>query len=324
MQAVVNEVDTSGLSNVTLDNFRTDRFHGRSRCCSLSDFTSEHRALLERLYGKLSEFHEFVSAEPVAQRIRTPGMQYGVQIQELISALGGGPKDKYSSALRNVLHDVLGGSLTVLRWLLEDDLGDPEPKRTTRFLASDHLKIMRNAIHGLDDDARALDLGGGLHGVGYLRERWSGAKVRNDRGAVQIDFSSNSDIAFAENCFEFSTVQRVIYNLLTNACTHTVDQRVDFDVSEVEAAGSKNIRFLISNVVSGKLKRRLRDASSPFDIDFSTSGGGLGLSICADLVTEAYGLESAMVALTDQYVGVEVQGSRVVSWFHWPAVSEDG
>ena len=97
---------------------------------------------------------------------------------------------------------------------------------------------------------------------------------------------------------------------------------VDFDVSEVIEGNDANVRFIVSNLASEELSRRLSDASSVFDTEFSTSGGGLGLSICADLVAEAYGLESAMSALTEQYVGFAIQGQRVAVWFHWPGLRD--
>ena len=318
----MNEIDSTGFSNLKLDNHRTSRFHGASRCCGLTDFVSEDVSLLKKLYRKLSGLHEALSSEGPDEAGQAIEQQYGDQLRELKGAISRGAKDRYSASIRSVVHDVLGGSLTVLLWMLQDDLGDPDPRRTTKFLAGDHLKMMRNAIHGLDDAARALDQGGGLHGVPYLRDRWSAARLRNDSGAVEINFSSDTDIAFAEICFEFSTVQRVIYNMLSNACTHTANQRVDFDVSEITEGNDSNVRFIISNLVSEDLSRRLSDASSVFDTEFSTSGGGLGLSICADLVSEAYGLESAMTALSEQYVGVEIQGQRVVVWFHWPGLIE--
>jgi len=316
----MNEIDSTGFSDIKLDNHRTSRFHGASRCCSLSDFTGEDASLLKALYRKLSGLHEVLSAEDSDADGQAIAQQYGDQLRELMSAITRGAKDQYSSDIRSVVHDVLGGSLTVLLWMLQGDLGDPDPRRTTKFLAGDHLKIMRNALHGLDDPARILDLGGGFHGVPYLRDRWNATRLRNDRGAVDINFTSDTDIAFAENCFEFSTVQRVIYNMLSNACTHIVDQRVDFDVNEIVDGNDANVRFIISNLVSEDLSRRINEASSVFDTEFSTSGGGLGLSICADLVSEAYGLESAMTALKEQYVGVEIHGQRVVVWFHWPGL----
>ena len=318
----MNETDNSGFTGVALTNYRTSRFHGASRSCRLSDFASDASSLLKELYSTLSDLHEVLSAERSDEADGLLEQQYGDRLHALLGAIGQASKDQNSSDIRNVVHDVLGGSLSILLWMLKDDLGDLDPRRTTRFLAGDHLKIMRNAVQGLDEATRALDLGGGLHGVPYLRDRWMAARLRNDRGAVDINFSGDSDIAFAENCFEFSTVQRVIYNMLSNACTHTQDQHVDFDVSKIDVGIGTNVRFVISNLVAPDLGQRLRDASSLFDIEFSTSGGGLGLSICADLVCAAYGLKSGMAALTDQYVGVEIQGQRVVSWFHWPAFTQ--
>ena len=318
----MKQIDSTLFSDIRLDNHRTSRFHGESRCCSLSDFAGKDASLLKALYRKLSGLHEALSAEGSGEAGQAIQRQYGDQLREMVDAISRQKKDQYSLSIRSVVHDVLGGSLSVLLWMLQDNLGDPDPRRTTKFLAGDHLKIMRNALHGLDDPARILDLGGGFHGVPYLRDRWHATRLRNDHGAVDINFTSATDIAFAETCFEFATVQRVIYNMLSNACMHTVDQRVDFDVSEVMEGNDANVRFIVSNLASEDLSRRLSDASSVFDTEFSTSGGGLGLSICADLVAEAYGLESAISALTEQYVGFEIQGQRVSVWFHWPGLRD--
>lgn len=282
-------ISPSGLDLATIPNHRRSRFHGESRCCDLSDFADDEVLRLRALYLAVARIDAQVSSAQLEAIAPTLGAEASEELRDLVAAASAPRGTTRRRLLRGVLHDTTGGSLTVLIWTLSGALGAPD-WGTVRFLAADHLKIMRNAIVGLDEERRRRDQEGGLHGVRYLRERWSNAQLQNDRGRVEIAFVGDTDTSFAENCFEFSTVQRIIYSLLSNACEHTADQRVDFQVSDAQNGASGNVRFVVANAVETEHASRLRDLADdkePFREGFSTSGGGLGLGICADLVQAA-------------------------------------
>jgi hypothetical protein len=51
---------------------------------------------------------------------------------------------------------------------------------------------------------------------------------------------------------------------------------------------------------------------------FSTTASGLGLRVCAELVQEAYGLDSVRTCIEQGYCGVRVCGDEFLAWLHWP------
>lgn len=314
------------MTPVSLHNYSPTRFHGESRCCSLSEFSERDAATLVELYKVILRVSETVRPNAPSP-LSNSGAEMAGRLRALAHSVSfeGSPKD--SQLLQGIRHDVTGGSLTVLHWTLSDGLSDPDRDKTIRFLALDHLKIMRNAVRGLDEERREGDVSGGFHGIPYLRQRWANARLGNGRGVVQIQFSGDGETPFAENCFEFSTVQRVLYNLIANACTHTADQAVDLEVLEPGNRSSPgSVRFAVSNRATPELQERLGiidDLTTLFRDRVSTTGGGLGLGVCADLVRQAYGLESMEEALEDGYVGIQLQSGRVTSWFHWPSLPAD-
>lgn len=316
-------ITPSGLAEASLHNYRQGRFHGEARRCRLRDLSEADASQMRSLYQAVSEVQKNASGVSPAEADPALGSRLAGRLRELTGVVSRGGEKSPSRLVRDVIHDATGGSLAVLMWTLDGGLIDADRRRTSRFLAIDHLKIMRNALVGLDDETRQLDLEGGLHGVGYVRDRWREARLRNSLGDVEVHFTGSGDTSFAENCFEFSTVQRVIYNLLSNACMHTADQRVEFQVSDTSNGAERSVQFVIANAVSPELGQRLSrldDSVELFRPGFSTSGGGLGLGVCADLVQAAYGLPTMEQAIEEGYVGVELQGERLVSWFHWPRV----
>ena len=64
--------------------------------------------------------------------------------------------------------------------------------------------------------------------------------------------------------------------------------------------------------------RPLRELFRP---GVSSTGSGLGMTVAADFVTNAYGLTDRETALDNRYLGAKLlTDRRFVAWFHWPIV----
>lgn len=302
-----------------LQNFRDVRFDGGLIQCAMSAFHRLDQQIVRELYAALQQVDTFSSSSSAKAQ------EHSARLIEVAQELGNaslGPEN--DPWIRKVVHDVRGGSLLALTYALDASEVTQATRHSARFLAADHMKIMRNAISGLDDAACESDQLGGLHGTAALEHRWTTAVLRNQLGGIEVRFDARWQGDFAQNCFEFSAVQRVIYNLLANASRFTADQTIIFHVIGVPEPGVSNIRFTFENLVTQAqqlvLEEQLQDRQGIFDDGVTRTSQGLGLGICADFVAAAYGIDGRDVALEGEYLGVTVEDRRFISWFHWPVV----
>jgi signal transduction histidine kinase len=122
---------------------------------------------------------------------------------------------------------------------------------------------------------------------------------------------------------EFSTLDRVLYNLVNNAARYAADQRVDLVALPVPPGASRNLRFVVLNRTTpeqraGLTARFPASLNGLFQEGFTTGGTGIGLSICVDLVGNAFGVPDPAQCLSDGYLGAAWIGDRLAAWFHWP------
>ena len=226
-------------------------------------------------------------------------------------------------ATKQALHDIRGGALTALSLTLQllalRDISTGDVVRSF-YLTRDHLKIMRNALEDIDADARARDTAYRDHGTHLLFEKWAAATHRQapDRAAsVVVDSSYEGPVS--RRCLEFSALDRVLYNLLNNAVRFTNDGEVGLQLRAIEG----NLRFVVANAITAEQRASLTQAHGDSLGDlylggFTTGGEGVGLSICAAFVANAYGLSDVEEAIRDRYVGATMMDDVFVAWFHWP------
>jgi hypothetical protein len=98
-----------------------------------------------------------------------------------------------------------------------------------------------------------------------------------------------------DSCLEFSTLDRIIYNLLNNAARNAYDHVMQFHVLPIPRRETvENLRFVIANQVSGEHATRLNaavpDLGQLFRSGFTTGGHGVGMSIVADFCMQAFGI----------------------------------
>lgn len=236
------------------------------------------------------------------------------------------------------LHDIRGGAfqaLVLTIQMAEHGLDAPADAVRAFYLARDHLKIMRNALPDLDAESYARDAAQRDHGVQLLLEKWNAGVHRVEGGAAaRVSARSGYDGAISTRCLEFSSLDRVLYNLMNNATRHAADGAVRLDVDPVQWEGDPgdrasddsphDLRFVVRNGLTRAqretLLERFPDGLAPlFEGGFTTGGTGVGLSVCAEIVAHAYGIASPEDAVRGGYVGAAAD-DEFVAWFHWPTV----
>jgi signal transduction histidine kinase len=228
--------------------------------------------------------------------------------------------------VREAYHDIRGGGLPALVMHLEavlaDEAEDGDVERIF-LLCRDQRKIIRNALPDLDPDGYAGDLEPRTHTTELL-QKWSTASYRVGDQPAEIDLRCDFDGEISQCCMEFAALDRVIYNLVNNAARFAVDGRVALEVFPIRPDVETDLRIVVTNRVDpGRRERLLQDLGGElghvFEGGYTTGGTGLGLRICADLVSHGYGLPSLRAALDRGYLGARLVRDHFVAWFHWPA-----
>lgn len=295
---------------------------------------------LYRAYRFLAQLH----AHARAQRDQPDGIARLVahlesmdlpRFQDDVAALGYGlGQHDAPPRLHKAYHDLRGGSLLALLMhvdLVQQGRGEPEDVQRIALLARDHLKIIRNAVPDLDPVAYDADLRSKAHPMALLREKWGAVRYRLARREVTVELDCPYDGTIAARCLEFSTLDRIVYNLVNNAAEHTHDGLVRLVVMPVHEPHESHAEgMLLRLAVINRLDPHQRDTlrhrfggepSELFLGGFTTAGHGLGLRICADLVAHAAGLPSIALALDHGHLGVRIVDDWFVAWFVWPSSS---
>lgn len=331
--------EIAALGPERLRNFRAQRYHGDDQCLPLAAFTDGDRAAVRELYRFLQELFAFVDDHGDTARAATANDQRARAkdfiARQDISALVGwvrafGPASLAANPTEHMaktIHDLRGGGLTSLLGQLQlaQMRGiDGDGLRSLFFLARDHLKIMRNALLGLDDAKREEDLKLKLHSIDFIVAKWQRAVLHGDmdkQARLEIDCEFHGNIS--ECCVEFGALDRVLYNFLNNACRHTADDAIQLVILPRPEANPENLRFAVVNRINAEDDARLagRPLRELFRPGVSSTGSGLGMTVAADFVTNAYGLSDRESALDGSYFGAKLLDERrFVAWFHWPIV----
>lgn len=327
----------TALAPFPLRNFRRDRYRGENERVPLALFVEADQLLLRRIYDRLLQ--AFLELDPRAVPLPARSANLDRQIRDglwgtliaLFRQLGAATLSRPAPGpgagdLQRALHDLRGGAACALVYAI--DLFALEPGRVEGieglfFLIRDHLKIMRNCVAELDParfeaDASPLD-----HGAPLLAEKWSGAELNAGQGPVRIEFSSAYQGVVCASCLEFSTLDRVIYNLINNAARFSADGVIRFTLLPLPVGNPGDIRFVIVNRLTAAHRATLAERfggnlTALFGGGFTTGGHGLGARISADLCAQAYGIAGFGEAAAGGYFGARLLGDDFVAWFHWP------
>ena len=332
-------LDLAGISVPSLVNHRRLRYHGDDLCVRLDQFAEADRCLIESTYhflqgifASLKGYHANAHGASLAQiQSLVDGLDLNERLGEVRRlGLESIQSERASELLGKTVHDLRGGAMSGLLGLLQLARMVPLDQRKAHqlfFLTRDHLKIMRNALLGLDDAKRQADLLPTMHGVDLLVEKWQDAVLGGEghRAAIRVDSDYSGNIA--ECCVEFGALDRVLYNLINNACRHTASGEVRLLIhGQVDGQHEpENLLFCVSNPVEREEQSWLAergDLRALFRPGVSSTGSGLGLCVVADFVTNAYGLGSHVAALDGGYLGAQLRQGEFRAWFHWPVAAD--
>jgi hypothetical protein len=323
--------ELTALAPLDLANHREDRFRGDGNRSHLSEYEEPDRVLLSRLYHSLqSIFQEMLQGNRDSGDFSRVLNQHASQFDLIAAAtqqLGIATlKANPSRHLAQVIHDVRGGALQslLIRWEMHAVFSNTtQGVSAIFFLLRDHLKIMRNCVADLDSKRFADDSTRKDHGTDLLLEKWTSSEFYGSTIPAQIEFGCTYQGTLCESCLEFSTLDRIIYNLLNNAARNANDHVVQFHILPVpKQEMAENLRFVVANHVSVEQSERLAaavpDLGQLFHRGFTTDGHGVGMSIVADFCTQAFGVYDDEKAQKEGYYGAKWIDDNFVAWFHWP------
>ena len=326
------EEDLLALAPFHLPSFRSSRYTGENERRHLSDFAPEDARLLEHVYTLLEAFFldlkpcyfELLKAEKVVDKFIASGCS-GEMINTMRQVGSATFADTRLVGLERSIHDLRGGAFQALAFRLELLAIAPEVQgvQTLFFLVRDHLKIMRNVIQDLDLESYEKDCVGKNHDAQLLVEKWSQTEFHASLRPVQVVLRCLYEGTLCESCLEFSTLDRIIYNLMNNAAQNTSDGMVRLFVLPIPADPMKSVRFVVCNSVTSDQRKVLTeqfqdDLGEIFCGGYTTHGHGVGLRICADFCSQAYGLSNFRTAMAAGYFGADWIHDQFTVWFHWP------
>lgn len=231
---------------------------------------------------------------------------------------------------RKIFHDIRGGAFSNLTLLIDlvEMLGDKCTLwhvERLYFLVRDHLKIMRNCLTDIDPEGRAEDLEHKYHSMDLIREKWDGYEVENK----SVRCLGDKGINIASCCMEFSTLDRVIYNMVNNAIRHAQPHsEIHIETAQRgKTANHQHLLVVVRNRLSDDACQKLEqlcggDYSKLFDQKTSSTGSGLGLAIAAQAVSSAYRLRSTEHAIVEHIIGAMLEENEFSIWVHWPVLAD--
>ncbi len=322
-------MDLLDLAPLDLRSQRALRYLGDDLCLPLSDFSSTDQTRIRHLYHLLEELFANVSGPSPEMAAKVTAFLTEHDIVDVINdarQIGQESyRDRPSPRMAKTIHDIRGGGLTPLLGHLQLlTLGVVRPVEPLYFLTRDHLKIMRNALLELDDAKRTKDLQPKLHSTDFIVEKWSGASLRNGDHEARLTVVCPLRANISECCVEFGALDRILYNLLNNACRHAADARIDLTILPIPSEHPANLRFVIANKLLAADAQHLAtlDLHTLFEAGVSTTGSGYGLNVAAEFVANAFGLPDIAAAVEGGYLGARAEAGDFLAWFHWPTIGD--
>ncbi len=338
-QVVALPASSVADTSSSLKNFRKGRYRGDDFCLPLSDFAEPDQVhlltlyrFLEDLFAVLKRQHDSNTPANRSAALAWLDAQETSAVVKMVRGLGvsslaGSP----SELMCKTMHDLRGGALNALFGHLQlaaMHAPDELELRQLFFLVRDHLKIMRNALVGLNDAKRQADLETRMHSIDLIVEKWQHALVQGADRQTSLEVDCNFHGNIAECCVEFGALDRVLYNLVNNACRHTASGKVTLTIRSFPAGVEQpdDLRFEVRNPVDSADRQRLLDTGNLralFQPAVSSTGSGFGMTVALDFVSNAYGLSGRERALEGDYLGAQLTANNhFVVWFHWPVAAD--
>ncbi len=339
------------MAPLHLLNRRKERYQGDDLCIPLIRLASRDQTLVLEIYASLGALLYAIADTSTDNARKWQEVMFWKRQHKLdgfidkVRELGeASHAEAASEELAKAMHDVRGGPLSSLlgRLQLVGHLPHNEEQLRTLFvLVRDHLKIMRSAITGLDDARRDADRRPRSHDMQLMLEKWHGSVVGPNarQQSIHMNVDCRYEGTMSECCLESAAIDRIFYNLATNACRHAAGDHIDMAIFPIPEAPGDCLRFVLSNEVSeadAAYLNALIQSGGADSIDKGTSmsllalfapavsstGSGFGLTVVADFVTSAFGLRDSREALRERYVGAILDGRTFRAWFHWPMAKD--
>ncbi len=318
------------LAPLTLRNHLRLRYAGDDMCLPMSAFDAADQERIRGIYRYLGGLFQLFPDGPrcddaTLRRIADYASEESIRALTREAQLLGSerPNSDRPELYAATLHDLRGGGLSLLlgRIQFAHHTGwTVETGRVIYFLVRDQRKIFRNALLGLDDLERLIDLQPRLHSAGLIVEKWKDMLLvsgdRQLRLAIQSEFSG----PVAACCTEFGALDRILYNLINNACRHTAEPTIRLYLFPIPQENPENLRFVLTNHLHEADRARLAEQNLEelFRPGVSTTDSGLGLTVVTDFVGSAYGVMPRPRTIEGGYAGARIIQDEFVAWFHWP------
>lgn len=228
-----------------------------------------------------------------------------------------------------VIHDIRGGALTSLTLYLQmaeqgDLLARDIPQMV--LLANDHAKILRSMIVDLDRIRYTLDELFVPQPIDVIPATWHAKHYRIPSGhTAWLTVECPVQGYIAESMIELAALERVLYNLVNNAVLHCAQPQVSIRLAP-SPLFSDMVMIEVANTIDGAQYQRLAQMCPDANWNrlvhdaFSTTGSGLGLGICADIVAHMCGMDHIAQVITAGHFHVHVTPTRFHVQFAWPLV----
>ncbi len=330
--------EVSNLAPSTLNNFRDERYRGGSFTVSVSDFSDDEQAVLTSHYELHLELFSLLngwsdlSEEERGERTwklvhfvrQNQVLHLSEQLQDLIREA----EDERDGQKVRILRRLSSGAFTSIAYymmLIRSGGLEPEYVQNLFYLIRDHLKSIRSFVQDIDVERRARDEAVIHHSMDLLLEKWESSTYRAFGDAVHVNFNNLYDGVVAERCIEFAEIDRVFYQLTNFAVEHAVDGQLGVTVAKLDDGQSLRWVFAmnLSRDDQSKVRGFRESGLSLFEHEYEPEGAPFteaDLSFVGEAVAHAYGLPDLLVAEDQGYIGSQLQGDRLVIWFHWPVV----
>jgi len=329
--------ELQALAPSHLPCLRDGRYQGEEERVTLDVFEPEDRVLLGQIYHCLFQLLQVLKPAQSSPSASRQALETFVATTEYRNLTGQVARFGQATSLHKstvevnrLVHDLRGGAFQALAFRLQLFAAAPDVDKSLQniyFLVRDHLKIMRNCVRDLDPEHYQKDEVSRAHDVQLLVEKWSDADFDFVGKEVKVKLDCRYTGTLCESCLEFSSLDRIVYNLMNNAGRHSSDGHVYFYVLPVPGSEKENVRFVVANAITEEHREMLKnqfgnDMGEAFRGGFTTGGHGLGLRICADFCAHAYGIFDFAAAKKAGYFGARLLGDYFTVWFHWPTIGQ--
>ncbi|HAA55750.1 MAG TPA: hypothetical protein DCE42_13385 [Myxococcales bacterium] len=327
------------LAPLDIRSRRSIRFDGKGFELTKEDLGERDLLIVQKLYEALQTFLQRFCGETFSEeelKSFLDGISEDTFYKE-ITSLGLETYDQktITPMMRQAFHDLRGGALTAFLGYASL-LSSVPPKQSTiaeiirkmETIAKDHTKMMRSILPFLDPVQWEYDEEERLHPVEGFVTKWQNLSVRIGEQEIGVRVKLNASGFLTSRCLETSAVDRILYNYINNAARFSAEDEIELAVF---FANPESLRFVVRNEITTTQKEWLREnipldknerLSPLFEGGYTRGGNGVGLSGCAAIVSDSFGV-IVKNALAEGVLGACVDEDSFYAWFHWPACRKE-